>query len=244
MEREELIDKYLHSTLTPSESEQFNSLLKNDNEFREDVELFKNLKVVSGAEDRAELRKNLVNFETKIATKKTKVVPLFNYKKIMIAASIVLIATIGGITLFNPFGVDADTLYAANFEPYKNVVTPIVRGETNENDEVEAFISYESKDYISAANQFRELYETTKLPYFLLYQANSLLASGNVKEAIPILEQHVALNDELSERGKWYLSLAYIKENKKEEAITLLEEMKEKNSFKTDDVKQLLDKLR
>ncbi|WP_299432916.1 hypothetical protein [uncultured Aquimarina sp.] len=244
MEREELIDKYLQSALTPSERDQFNSLLESDTTFKNDVELLKNLKVITGTEDRDQLRKSMAGFEAKITAKETKVVPLFNYKKLLVAASILLIVAIGGITVFNPFTVDTNALYADNFEPYKNVVTPIVRGENNDNEEVIAFTSYESKDYELATDQFGKLYETTKRPYFLLYQANSLLASNKVKEAIPLLEKHITLNDELSERGKWYLSLAYLKEDRKKEAILLLEEIVEKGSFKKGAAEKLLQQLK
>ncbi|MFD2563930.1 tetratricopeptide repeat protein [Aquimarina rubra] len=244
MEREELIDKYLQSELTSSEKDQFDSLLENDATFRDEVELFKNLKVVTGTEDRDKLRKSMADFEAKIAANETKVIPLFNYKKLLVAASILLVVAIGGITFLNPFGVDTNQLYADNFEPYKNVVTPIVRGENDKDDEVIAFTSYESKDYNLAADQFETLYETTKRPYFLLYQANSLLASDKVKEAIPLLEKHITLQDELSERSKWYLSLAYLKENRKDEAIVLLEEILEKGTFKKGDVERLLKQLK
>ncbi|WP_378181325.1 hypothetical protein [Aquimarina sp. SS2-1] len=244
MEREELIDKYIQSELTPSEKKQFDILLDQDDTFKEEVELIRNLKIVSGSEDRDQLRKSMADFEAKIAARETKVIPLFNYKRLLVAASILLVVAIGGITLLNPFGVDTNELYADNFEPYKNVVTPIVRGENDNDAEVIAFTSYETKDYESAANQFETLYETTKRPYFLLYQANALLALDKTAEAIPLLEKHISLNDELSERGKWYLSLAYLKDNRKKEAINLLKQMVEVGSFKKGDAEKLLEQLK
>ena len=244
MEQEELIDKYLRSELTSSEQDQFDTLLKNDPEFKNEVTFLEDLRTVSGVEDRNGLRKSITNFEAKISANETEVVPLFNYKKLLVAASILLVVAIGGITIFNPFSVNTDTLYAANFEPYKNVVTPIVRGESDDNEEIVAFTSYESKDYESAADQFNKLYQKTQRPYFLLYQANAILASNKVVEAIPLLEKHITLNDELSDRSKWYLSLAYLKENRKEEAIDLLENLSATGSFKKSDVDELLDQLR
>jgi len=243
MEREELIDKYLQSTLTPSERDQFDSLLQEDETFRSDVTLLENLQTVSGVEDRAQLRKSMANFEEKIANTETKVIPLFSYKKLLVAASILLVIGIGGITFFNPFATDTNSLYAANFEPYKNVVTPIIRGENNDSDEVNAFTSYEAKDYESSATQFGALYETSKKPYFLLYQGNSLLATDKTNEAIIVLEKHITLNDELVERGKWYLSLAYLKENQTKKAITLLEALVQKGKFKKGAAEQLLTQL-
>ncbi|AXT57680.1 hypothetical protein J8L88_21600 [Aquimarina sp. MMG015] len=244
MEREELIDKYLQSELTPVEKDQFDNLLENDTTFRKDVEFLKDLNLVAGVEDRDGLRNSLAGFEAKIEAKETKVIPLFNYKKLLVAASILLVVAIGGITFLKPFGVDTNQLYAENFEPYKNVVTPIVRGDEATNEETIAFTSYESKNYELAAEQFGNLFKTTKSAYFLLYQANSLLASNKTQEAIPLLEQHISLGDQLSERGKWYLSLAYLKENRKKEAINLLEEMSKTGSFKKSDVDKLLSQLK
>ncbi|MBW1296176.1 hypothetical protein [Aquimarina litoralis] len=244
MEREELIDKYLHSELTAAEQDQFDELLVNDISFKEDVDLLSNLKNVAGAEDRDDLRKQMANFEAKIAANDTKVIPLFSYKKLLVAASILLLVAVGVISLLNPFGVNTEKLYASNFEPYKNVVTPIVRGTTDDNEEITAFSSYENKEFIAAAEQFGKLYETTQKPYFLLYQANALLAADQTSEAIPLLEQHIALKDELIERGKWYLSLAYLKENQKEKAIQLLEDLSNNGTFKKGDVNKLLGQLK
>ena len=244
MEREELIYKYLHTTLSPYEKDQFDTLLENDDSFKNEVEFLKNLKIVSGVEDRNELRKNMNDFEAKITSKETKVVPLFNYKKLLVAASILLVIAIGGISLFNPFALDTNVLYANNFEPYKNVVAPIVRGEQDNNEETMAFTSYENKEYEVSTVQFGKLYEATKRPYFLLYQANSFLAIGNTAKAIPLLEQHISFDDQLAERGKWYLSLAYLKENRKKESIALLEELIAKGNFKKGAAEQLLQKLK
>jgi len=243
MEREELIDKYLHSELTPTEQEEFDQLLEQDHTFKEDVALLKDLKMASGAEDRAQLRKSMAGFEAKITAKETKVISLFNYKKLLVAASIVFVIAAGSIALLNPFGVDTEALYAKNFEPYKNVVTPIIRGENKDSEEITAFMSYEGKAYEAAANQFGELYKKTKKPYFLLYQGNALLAQNKTQEAIPILKQHIESKDELLERGKWYLALAYLKENRKKEAVALLEAIIQLGKFKKGAATQLLTKL-
>jgi len=218
MEREELIGKYLSFA--------------------------KDLRIISGAKDRNELRKNLNDLEAKIATEDTQSTALFSLKKILIATSILLVIAIGSFLIFNPFSVNTQSVYADNFEPYKNVVTPIVRGEHENSEESTAFMSYKNKDYELAAEQFEKLYENTKRPYFLLYQANSLLALNNTEKAIPLLEKHIGFNDQLSERGKWYLSLAYLKENRKKDAIELLEDLVHTGNFKKATAEQLLLQLR
>ncbi len=243
MEQEELIDKFLLGTLTPEERDQFNDLQENNISFRNDITLIKDLKIVSGAEDRDNLRESIANFESKISAKETKIIPLIDYKKWIIAASILIIASISGILVFNPFATNTAKLYAENFEPYKNVVSPIVRGGNNDSEETIAFTSYEQKNYEVAADQFESLFSVSKRPYYLLYQANALLAANRAKEAIPILEKHITLKGQLSERGRWYLALAYLKENKKEEAIVTLKEIIHNGIFKKGAATQLLKEL-
>ncbi|MDY8136869.1 tetratricopeptide repeat protein [Aquimarina sp. 2201CG5-10] len=244
MEREELIDRHLRGVLTQSEKEDFDNLLKSDADFRNDVEILKNLTIVSGVENRKELKNTLTDFESKITSKGTKVVPLFASSRFWLtAASILLIIAIGTFALLNPFATNTEALFAENFEPYRNVITPIVRGENNDTPEAIAFISYESKNYEKASSQFNELFKNTKRPYFLLYQANSLLASGDTKKAIPLLKQHIELNDQLSTRSKWYLALAYLKDGQKKNAISLLEQIVALESFKKGSAEALLKKL-
>ncbi|GAA4111553.1 hypothetical protein GCM10022393_09350 [Aquimarina addita] len=242
MEHEELIDKYLQGTLSEIEKEQFDSLLENSSIFSKNVALIENLKVVAGTEDRVALRKQMAVFESKIDNEPT-VFSLLAYKKYIVAASIILLAVIAGLTFFNPFAANTDQLYASNFEPYKNVVTPIVRGDNEDSDEFKAFTLYENKNYKDAAVQFEALFTVTQRSYLLLYQANALLADNQIKKAIPLLEKHLSYNDELSERGRWYLALAYIKEKRNEEAIILLNEIVQNGSFKKGSAEILLKKL-
>lgn len=244
MERETLLDKYVQGTLSPSEQKEFDTLLKEDPDFKTEIELIENIAVISGVEDRSALRKTLQEFESKIETNTSQVIPLIPYKKWLVAASIILIALIGGIAVFNPFDVNTDTLYASNFEPYKNVVTPIIRGESEESEEIEAFTAYESGDYPLAVTKFEQVYQKTQKSYLLLYQANALLASNRTADAIPLLEKHVTLNDRLSDRGKWYLALAYIKNKQQENAIPILENIVEKKTFKSSDAAKLLKDLK
>jgi len=243
MEREELIDKFLLGTLSPEEEEQFNKLKEQEVSFRNGIAFIQDLKIVSGVEDRNDLKKNLINFESKINEK--EISSLSSYKKWAIAASIILVVTLSSILIFNPFAPDTAQLYTENFEPYKNVISTIVRGSnTEEDEEASAFANYEQENYELAADQFSSLFSTTKRPYFLLYQANALLAAGQANEAIAILEQHVLLKGPLSARGKWYLALAYLKENKKTESIMVLGEIVQKGTFKKGAAEQLLNKLK
>ncbi len=244
MEREELIDRYIQGMLTTSEKEDFDSLVATDADFREEVEIIKNLHLVAGAEDRENLKKTMAHFEAKIADKETPVVALFTYKKFLIAASIALFIGIGIYSLLTPFGSDTNELYAAHFEPYRNVVTPIVRGENDRDKEVIAFIAYENKEYTTAANQFARLYEETQKSYFLLYQANALLAADKAQVAIPILEQHLKLNDSFKEKSMWYLALAHLKSNNTNASIDLLKELAvKKAAFKKEEAAVLLKEL-
>ncbi len=242
MKREELIDKYIQGAVTSSEKEDFDHFFTTDVDFKNDVKVIKNLSIVLGAQDRKDLKKVLLNFETKIAAHKTKAIPLFKKKKFFIITSIILLIIIGCYLILSP-SANPDVLYVDNFEIYPNITTPIIRGENDRNKEVMAFMAYEEKHYTIASNQFAALYNDTQKSYFLLYQANCLLAINQIETAIPLLEQQIALNDAFKEKSMWYLALAYLKNKNKIKAIAILEKITTDNSFKKEEATVLIKKL-
>ena len=244
MEKEHLIDKYIQGTLNEDERLVLEKLKLDDPDIQKEIDLLSDLKIVTELEDRTDLKNLLKDTETKLTQGETKVIPLFRKSKFWIAAaSIVIIAAIGITSLLSPFSPSVDELYAENFEPYKNVVNPSVRSEGNIDAEKQAFITYENKKYSEALKQFKALYEETSKSYFLLYQANCLMALNNMQQAIPLLEKHSNEDTPLAIRSKWYLSLAYLKEGNKEKAKELLTEVISEGGFKSTAATRLLQKL-
>ncbi len=241
MEPNKLIDKYIQGRLTPEEVKQFNTLFEEDPSVEEKIVFLENLSIVTGASDRQQLRAQFSVFETKATNTTNTSFP--TYKKYGILISIILLIGFGAISFFDPFTVDTQKLYNSYFSPYKNVVTPIIREESTNKEEIAAFKHYKNQEYHIAAHKFDSLYQQTQKSYLLLYQANALLAVKDSDCAIPLLEQHITLKDQLSDRSKWYLALAYLKEDRRAESVFLLQELLRRGTFKQKDATTLLRKL-
>lgn len=240
MERETFLEKYIQGELTEKERQEFDALVKDDADFRREVEFHTNLKKVTESEDDDNFRTMLTDFESEARMEKssTKKIPV----KWLAAASIVLLA---GLAYF--FTIDNSTsteeLFAQNFVPYRNVVHPIVRGSNDQGQKTKAFSAYQKGDYKNALNLLTELYKTEKEPYYLFYRANALIQLNRASEAIPLLQQHLDAKDSLAEKSRWYLAMAYLQMNEKENSIKMLNEVVNDDKFNVEEAKRLLQDL-
>ncbi len=238
MEKDELLEKYFQGNLNANEQAAFDTLLNEDASFKEEVALQLSIKRVAEEYDDNEFRSMLSDFEAEHQPK--KVFRLERYSKWLVAASVVLIAGLTYIlTLNNP---TTQELFAQNFQPYENVVHPIVRGTEEQDQKTKAFIAYETGDYELAVSLFSDLYEKDKQPYYLFYKANALLKLEKAQEAIPLLKEHLKTKDTLKEKSTWYLALAYLKIEDKENARTLLQQLVNDKQYKVKEAKTLLNK--
>lgn len=234
MKREELIQAFVEKKLGKEEKSEFDRLFETDPEFREEVAFHKDLKTAFSTMERERIKTKLQQFETDLKTNSKK-----RYAPWLTAACILVIVGIGLMTFFNKNAAPSQ-LYADYFEPYENVVAPITRGETNKTTKKSTFVAYEKKEFGKATKGFRTLFENTGESYYLLYQANALMAAGQVEKAIPILKKHLALNDGFAEKSRWYLALSYLKTGQPENAEELFQEIVEKNAYKTEEAKAIL----
>lgn len=237
MNRDKLIQAYVLNKLGKEEREEFDQLYKNDAAFRKEVEFHQDMAAAFSEIERKRIKTKLQKFEEELKAPKPK-----SYTPWLVAASVLIIVGIGLMNLFDTDG-NSDQLYMAYFEPYENVVQPITRGQSIENLKTTVFIAYEKQEYTKAAEGFHQLYESTDETYFLLYEANALMADNQLEKAIPILEKHVAMEDEFVEKSRWYLALAYLKTEKVSQAEKLLQEIKKRNSYKAKDASAILQKL-
>ncbi|HET8809474.1 MAG TPA: hypothetical protein VFM65_04330 [Flavobacteriaceae bacterium] len=237
MKREELIQAFVEKKLGKEEKSEFDRLFETDPEFRKEVAFHKDLKTAFSTMERERLKTKLQQFESELKAPKQK-----TYAVWLAAACILVIVGVGLMTFFNKNSAPSQ-LYADYFEPYKNVVAPITRGETNETTKKATFVAYEKKEYEKAAKGFRALFENTEESYYLLYQANALMANNQIKEAVPLLEKHLAFDDKFADKSRWYLALAYLKTKEVEKVEKLLRKIVEENAYKTKEAKEILAQL-
>lgn len=238
MDKEKLITKYLNSSLSDDEKKVFDILLKTDTEFSEEVSFQQSLQKVIAKEEYTTLKTHLQSLEKKNKTP--------DYKKWLVAASIVLLIGFSGVWFLNyDATINSQDLYAQNFEPYRNVIKPIVRGESANDLESKAFMAYETKDYNKALVFFDKILEVNDNEIINFYKANTLLQLNRTDQAIIIFKKNTSLKDDWKIKNGWYLALAYLKVNDLENAKEQLETLanNQNSSFKKEAIKKILERL-
>ena len=218
----DLIDRYFDNSLSPKEQLLFNDLLQNSEDFKNEFVFQKDLKKVIALNQRENLKSTLQQFEDN-AIKNTKI--LFLSKKWLIAASLALLIGLGFWFVKNTYFISSEKLFTQNFEPYRNIIQPIVRGESSNTIEYRAFLAYENNDYHKAINLFNSV-NNQDATYVSFYKAMCYLSLDKTTEAINLLEPIILSSNleekdkQLSEKADWYLALAYLKTGENKKAVS------------------------
>jgi len=241
-----LIDKFFSDTLSDKESALFNKLLQEDPEFKEEFKFQKDLKKALQQNKRETLKATLQGFEKDLKKKKS----IFTIRTWLAAATVIILLGIGSLIYNLNSSDDPKKLYAEYFEPYRNIVHPVERGENDGSIESKAFQAYENGDFYKAINLFNsiETIEEENNDYIDFYKAISFMALNKSKEAIEILlpiATEVEKGDyDLSQKANWYLALAYLNSNEIEKAKSQLYMIShdEAFTFKKDEATEILKK--
>ncbi|WP_130735804.1 tol-pal system YbgF family protein [Flavobacterium sp. J27] len=239
MNKEQLIQKYLDHSLTDEEK----ILLENETsinpDFEKELEEAKNIRVAIIAHKKETLRTTFKKLENQ------KKPTFFSAIKYGIAACFVIsIFTIAYFLFTVPSS--NNTLFLENFEPYRNIIIPIERAaipNQNKNKEYLAFYDYETGNYKTALLEFTSLYQTEEISYYLFYKAICELRLDQVDNAIDSFLTHQKLNDSFKEKGKWYLALAYLKNNDIPKCKIILEDIVKHKSYNYQKAKEILEVL-
>ncbi len=241
----DLIDKYFENTLTPKEQSIFNSLLQSDEEFKKEFQFQNDLKKVTAINRREELKLDLQQFEKEY---KKKLKDRFLLKNWLIAASIALLVGFGLWSVKDCYYPSDQQLYAQNFEPYRNIIQPVVRGENPNTIEYSAFVAYENKNYHKAINLFNSV-DNPNDAYIQFYKAMCLQSLNKLDDAIQILlpiataKNEESSSDNFAEMANWYLALAYLKTDNTDKALSqfLLVANHPTYSFKKKEAKKIIE---
>jgi len=233
MEKETLINHYFEKLLSAEEQKQFDLLMESDVDFAKEVAFQKSLKKAITLNERAELKRKLTSFEPKKAKVKS-------FKIWYAAASLFLIAGLGFY-----FSQNSNTaIYEEFYQSYPNVVAPTVRGEQKEDTKSEAFYEYDSGNYEKSLALFSAIYESEKDDYALFYKALSQMELQKTNDAINTFKQFdLNKNNAFTPFVKWYLALAYLKDNQKENAMQLLKSLSENENPQQEMAQKLLTEL-
>jgi len=214
------IDAYLLEQLSESQVLEFEEALKSDADLRNKVDEYRAVK--EGVEDsgREELKERLkaleglVSLETKVS-KRTAV-----WYSSRIAAVIILLILPFYFILSDVSDLDSEEVFASHFKPYPVLANGTVRGEAADDPLADGLRAYENGDYelsiITLENTLKQA-DSSNIGNF--YLALSYLANEDAGEAIHLLQGLAEDRDfNLYEQAKWYIGLAFLKNNQPEEA--------------------------
>lgn len=247
-----LIERYLDKTLTDSALTQFKQRLT-DAAFAAEVHCYEKAVIAIKAFGDTQLKALLQEEEIKLQGNNDELIeindkiielntPQYKTQKIRstrqnwaIAASLLVLISAGIYYFINKNKdvepIKTESIFAANFKPYRNYNKPTVRDNTTKNIEEKAFSLYDNGEYDAALTYFEKIIppvQTGQAPEYnsLFFQANAYLATHQTEKAIPILTQLSQLNNsEWQQKAEWYLALALL-EKDVEKAKVLLEKIK------------------
>jgi tetratricopeptide (TPR) repeat protein len=104
-----------------------------------------------------------------------------------------------------------------------------------------AYKAYDLATYADAITLFEQVQQKDEGVY--LYLGNAYLALGDATKAIPLFEKVIAEYDVFDEPAEWYLALAYLRNNRVEEAVSKLRALQQGNNSYADEAERLLKKL-
>lgn len=224
MENLDLIDRYFKNSLSPQDQKLFNELLQNDSEFKEEFVFQRDLKKVLSSIQEDELKTTLTHFEEKAEKKPSlKFIP----KKWLVAASILIVFSLGIWGVKSTFYPSNEALYAQYFQADENTVVPIVRGDEIHSIEYRAFVAYEESNYHKAINLFNSVINPEET-YILYYKGLCYLSLDKFEEALSLMTQVIENQSlgkepfEFTNRAHWYSALAHIKMENNSDAISEL----------------------
>ncbi|WP_111706873.1 tetratricopeptide repeat protein [Lutibacter citreus] len=219
-------DNYLNNELVGEELTSFEKRLQSDADFKQEFEIYKSLNSslsskFENEKDEQALRQTLNDLGSKYiktTKKETKVIPLFNYKKLLVAASIALL--IGFFVFKNGNPVYSD------FSNHNNLDI-VARGDSN-NTKSKAEKAFNSKNYIEALKQLTTLSnEHPNDVEIQLYKGISLLELNKYSEADAIFEKISTGSSAFTTKATWYKALNYLKQKKFEDCKRVLKTIPE-----------------
>lgn len=236
---QEHIEAYLRRELSSEETVAFEKRMEEDAAFKQEVELYQKLVAGIQVQGRNDLKKELQSLENEIAQNERYTITLQPRHLLRIAVVVILLI----IPLYIFYSRE-DNLFDQYFLPYDNYVASVERGASDLDAYQEAFQAYEVANYSQATQLFASLNaEQQAQEGVIFYWGLSHLALKESKSAINKLKQVLELSGDFQVQAKWYLALAYIQENKKEEARLLLEELVKSGRFQNQKARELLQKL-
>lgn len=194
------IDRYIMGQMSPSEREDFERLLSEDTELREQVELES---LMADGILAANLREQMQSLSTESKDENSggRIVSLNRFRWVGVAASIALLAVIFWQTREGSSIPGFEGVYSAD------AGLPVAMGEVEDRQFAEAMVAYKDGEYQTAAIAFSNLCESQTIADACFYYAQTLIQNQKWSEA---RSQLSAINGnvetDLQQKIDWHLA--------------------------------------
>lgn len=214
------IEKYLSGELSKEAAESFEKQMKENDELRNQVENHR--RFIKGLElgFNRELKAQLQQEEQRLATQDTEVKKRFPLQYFIGIAAAVALILVSVFILRTP-SVNTDELFAAYYQPYPNIESPLSR---DDNVEENAYTYYERGLYEKALNLFSQhISENPADPAPFFYSGICHLELGEAEKAAHLFQLVRAMEkNNYSKAAIWYEALASLKSDNKTRAVEIL----------------------
>ena len=206
------MDKYLSNELQGEELEAFKKRLKEDTSFNEAFKLYQETHKtlenrIGNQQEIVQLKNTLAQLGEKHISnkeiKKVKVLSLQRYAKYMVAASVILVASILWFKQSKPSYKD--------YNHFENIELTVRSGSSNEHLK-KAEDAFNTKNYAEAEKELETLLNEDKTKVSLqLYLAVCLLEQNKLNKAEKILKNIQKGKSIYKSKATWYLALSKLK---------------------------------
>ncbi len=239
----ETIEKYIDGELAGKELLNFEELISTNSSLNRDYRLSLEINKSIVEDDVMQLRETLDYMYNENVKIKRSPNTFAKRKVFYAAASIALLLAIGGFYKnFTDGKMSGSSIYDKYYQPYEVSVT--YRSGNTEVDKVflSALQKYEEREYEKAMVLFEQLLEIKKNDMALnLYSGITYMEEKEYQNASNSFNNIIDNKNNLFvEQAKWYLSLCYVITEDKENAITLLNELVQEESYYKKDAKHIL----
>ena len=239
----ETMENYINGRMTAEEQQSFEQEMSSNPELREELEMHR--KLVSSIETESVRHMLEQIHEENFSQEETPLVSLRSrarYFPLAIAASVALLI-LAGWWVFSWQSSQPEALYATYYSPDEGLPTTL--GYMDDAQFAEGMISYKMGDYAEALDYWQPLLSADPANDTLNYYGGlAYLGSGQAEKAIAHLEKVTANEGSAYQTdARWYLALAYLKNERTTEAQALLQILTEEDSPYREASREILEKL-
>jgi tetratricopeptide (TPR) repeat protein len=229
-------EAYLEGDMTSEEKVLFETRLKEEPLFAEAYEVHLASYKLIKANGAFQLKSLLRQYEkSKYGERRVGFI-----KKLLAAAVILGMVAILFILLPEKKSEASENLFAAYFTPYRDPVN-VRSGADSTSVRYLANESFSAKDFPMAISYYERLPDPTIADTF--YYGLSALQVQNADLAISLLTWVSLGQSDYRQQAAWYLSLAFLQDGRKEEAMKVLQEIVKDSTFNHDKARSLVGKL-